>query len=123
MAKKSAKKILYIEDEVIFHKIYGDSLKEAGFELTMCKNGEEALEAFNKGSYDLIIVDLIMPIMGGELFLKSLKGKKPKIIVLTTLTGNTDKMDAKNAGASLFLEKHTTSPDELVKAAQELTKK
>lgn len=120
MAK--GRKILIAEDELVFQKLYGGALEGAGFDVTYCNNGEEAEKKLSKNTYDLAILDIIMPFMSGSSLLQKLKKKKQKVIVLSTLTGNTDKQDALNAGAAKYLEKQKTSPEDLLKIVKGLTK-
>ncbi len=113
MVKNKAKKILFVDDEPLYAQSYGEGLKALGYEVELAKNGEEALEKIQKLHFDLLIVDLIMPIMSGISFLKKIRRKKIPIIVFTTLEGETDREDAIKYGAKIFVKKGETSVDAL----------
>ncbi|MDP3985551.1 MAG: response regulator [bacterium] len=121
MAKK---RILFIEDEPFYQRMYGDVLTQAGYEITFAAEGKEALVLFSKDSFVAVIVDLIMPIMSGISFLKKLRQVKRKIrpvlLVLTTLEGASDRQDSMNAGADGFYSKSETSPQKLLRVIQQL---
>ena len=119
MTKKSnIKTVLYIEDEPYYCTIYGGELERAGLQVTNVGNGEEALEVLKKQKFDLIIADLIMPLMSGISFLEKIKGKKHNVIVLTTLEGNEDREDCKALGVDHFLIKTETTPKKLLKEVE-----
>ena len=110
-----SKSILLIDDDAYFRDFYGGALQKAGFTVAAAENGEEALEKLKHNTYDLLVVDLVMPLMSGSAFLKAVKGHKIPRIVLSTLGGKTDKADAKKEGAEQYLEKSQTTPTDLVK--------
>jgi len=113
-----SKRILLIDDDAYFQDFYGNALRKAGFTVDAAANGEEALKILKENEYDLFIVDLVMPLMGGTAFLKAIRRRKTPRIVLTGLGGETDKEDARKAGAVRFLEKAQTTPAELVAEVQ-----
>ena len=81
------KKILITEDEPTTVAIVKRKLEEAGYAVAIARNGEEGLRVVYKESIDLIVTDVIMPIMDGVDFYKELKSK-PKtaripIIIIT----------------------------------------
>ena len=108
------KKILFVEDEPYYQTIYGKVLEKAGHEIVYALRGDEALDLFRSQTFDVVIVDLIMPIMSGQKFLKSLRSSRKKrqavILVLTTLEGTSDREDAVNSGADAFYMKSQTTP-------------
>lgn len=60
------KKILLVDDNKLNIKVARKALDPFGFEITECSNGVEALEQVENNTYDLILMDIMMPIMGGE---------------------------------------------------------
>ena len=108
-------RILFVEDEAYFQKIYGQYFEKKGHHVTYAPNGEEAIKLLKSNSYDIILSDLIMPFMSGIKFLKEIKKKfKGHIIVLTALTGETDRQDAINAGAHQFCSKESSNPEQIL---------
>ncbi|MBP9758909.1 response regulator [Candidatus Dojkabacteria bacterium] len=114
------KTILFIDDEQYYQDVYGKVL-EAEYELTYSKNGEDALQKISDTNFDLIVLDLVMPIMSGKKLIEEIgKNSKSKLIVLTTLEGDTDRQDALENGADFFLVKNDTNPQELLKNVKKL---
>jgi DNA-binding response OmpR family regulator len=62
------KKILIVEDDSDFQDIYQLYLQGESFQVLMALNGKEAMAVLEKETPDLIILDLIMPVMDGEEF-------------------------------------------------------
>lgn len=108
------KTILFVDDEVLYQKLFGDALKAAGYHVIFANNGQEALERIAEGKPDLLIVDCIMPIMTGMSLLKKLRRRRIPSIVLTTLEGETDREDAFALDVKEFLTKSTIDPNILV---------
>lgn len=106
--------ILFVEDEAFFRDFYGKELEKNGFSVSYAKNGEDALILLKKKTFDVVVTDLIMPMMSGTRFLDALGGRVPFIIVLTALSGETDRQDALNKGARYFCIKDETDAATLV---------
>lgn len=83
-------KILIIEDEQLLMKALTDKLSHEGFSILQATNGQEGLEVAIQEHPNLILLDIIMPIMDGVTMLKKLRednwGKTAKVIILTNLT-------------------------------------
>jgi DNA-binding response OmpR family regulator len=89
---KEMKKILIIEDDRPLREAIKDKLVREGFSCIEAKNGKEGFEMALREHPDLILLDIVMPIMDGITMLKELRkdkwGKKAKIILLTNLSDN-----------------------------------
>ena len=75
-----AQKILIhiIDDEPIIHEVLGDLLTTEGYDVESSFNGEEALDKHSPDTYDLILLDLLMPGMNGiEVLGKIKKNRSP----------------------------------------------
>lgn len=81
-ARKKHDPVLIIEDSKHNRVLLQLLCDEAGIGYETANNGMEALGLLEKNSYSLYIVDLMMPIMDGRLFIAKLMGKKPDSIVL-----------------------------------------
>jgi CheY-like chemotaxis protein len=78
MPPEDAKTILLVDDEPTVLESGKEMIEALGFQAMTAKNGTEALEIYKKNVIDLIIVDLVMPVMGGEAMLETLrKENKP----------------------------------------------
>jgi DNA-binding response OmpR family regulator len=115
-----AKRILIVEDEKPLAKAMQIKITKAGFEADVVSDGTEALEHVEKHTYDLILLDLIMPSMNGFDFLSSLKkkGKSMPVIVLSNLSQEEDKKKAKDLGAVDFLVKSNIPIAEIVEIVE-----
>lgn len=114
------KSILFIDDEKYYQEVYGKVL-ENEFDVTYSNNGDDAIEILQSKTFELIIVDLVMPIMSGKKFIEEVgKTQNKKLIVLTTLEGDTDREDALEDGANMFLVKNDTDPQELLQHVKSL---
>ncbi len=69
------KKVLIIDDDEVFVKTLTDSLSKEKYTVIHAQEGEEGLEKIEKEKPDIVILDLIMPKMGGLQFLEALKKK------------------------------------------------
>ena len=87
---EQGKTILIVEDEVSLLNALRDKLTRENFAVLEAKNGEEGLEIALREHPDLILLDLIMPVMDGMTMLKKLRhdswGTKVSVIILTNLS-------------------------------------
>ena len=109
-------KILLVEDEEFLSNLIGIKLKELNIDVLKAKNGEEALELIKKDSFDLILLDIILPKMNGFDFLNELKGinNKTPVVVITILAQETDIDKFKEFGAMGYISKSKTTLNDLV---------
>jgi two-component system, OmpR family, alkaline phosphatase synthesis response regulator PhoP len=102
-------KILIVEDEASLRDALGDKLELEGFNVIKAKNGQEGLEVALREHPDLILLDIIMPVMGGLIVLKNLRqdvwGKKVKVIMLTNLSDTEKTAEAVEQESFDFLVK------------------
>ena len=119
MAQTSQKKsILIVEDEPELAEVYLTLLTQGGYNATVARNGQEALDAAAEYQPDLILLDLRMPIMDGVEFLKQydLKTKHPdvKVVVFSNYDLQDEIDDAYSLGADRYVLKAWASPRELL---------
>lgn len=96
-------KILIAEDEEALANALSLKLKSVGYAVDLAVNGIEALDLMEKSSYDLILLDLLMPLKDGFDVLEELKERKhPPIIILSNLSQEEDIERTKELGAKDF---------------------
>ena len=76
------KKILLVEDEESLRLLYEEDLKAEGYEVVTAGNGKEALRQLEGIKPDLIILDIVMPVMDGMETLGRIMGKKRNIPII-----------------------------------------
>jgi signal transduction histidine kinase len=78
-------RILVVEDEPSVRSLVEKMLSSLGYEVLACCDGEEALEKFQQGTFDLVLVDMMMPKMNGPELLKLLqeKNSETRALIMT----------------------------------------
>jgi len=118
--------ILVVDDDPVVHWVLGRFLEGSGYQLARANSGREALELAARDLPQLIILDVLMPEMGGLAVLRQLKNaeatKAIPVIVLTNLAQRTTRLEATASGADLFLSKPITEA-QLVTALRQLLPK
>ena len=110
--------ILVVDDEVRILNFLKSKLKAAGYEVLTASNGREALNQVQTREPDLIVLDVLMPIMGGFEMLKELRSfSRVPVIILSAKGADTDKIKGLSLGADDYLPK-PFNPDELVARIQ-----
>ena len=107
--------ILIVEDEVDLALGVRDALMHAGFRADVVHDGKVALEYLRKGSYDLVVLDLMLPGMNGLDLLRELRKDRQdtRVLILTAMSSEEDLLQGFQAGADDYLAK-PCSPRELV---------
>jgi len=100
-------KIILAEDEPALAQIIKESLETRSFEVLLCKNGEEAFEAFSKDKPELLVLDVMMPKKDGFTLAKEIRklDKKVPIIFLTAKSQTQDVVDGFQLGGNDYLKK------------------
>lgn len=116
-------KILIVEDDAISLNVLRDKLSKEGFEVLGAPNGKQGLELALKAHPDLIMADIVMPVMDGTEMIKKLRedewGKKVMVIILTNLNSDKSVADFLEKGAFDYLVKENWSLEEVVKRVKE----
>jgi CheY-like chemotaxis protein len=115
-------KILVVEDEEGLRLFYEEELKSEGYEVITARNGKEAIRQVEEGSPDLIILDIVMPVMDGMEALSRIlrKDRKIPIILNSSYTGYRE--DFMSWAADAYVTKSTDLTG-LKNKIQELLKK
>jgi DNA-binding NtrC family response regulator len=100
-------RILVVDDERNIRKNLGLVLETAGYQVEGARDGEEALTKCKEQPYDIALVDLQMPKMGGLALLRYLRGLSPgtAVVILTAYGTVARAVEAMKLGAVDFLEK------------------
>jgi len=111
------KRILVVDDDQMVLMALGELLKPEGYEVNMVSSGSEALKRLDENGYDLLLLDIIMPLMDGFELCRKVRDKEKyretPIVFLTAKSREEDKISGLAAGANLFLSK-PISPEKLL---------
>jgi DNA-binding NtrC family response regulator len=115
------KKILVIDDEPIVRISCKRTLVPEGYDVTLADSGRAGIEILEKDPFDLILLDLKMPDMGGIDVLKVIMERWPatKVIIVTGYSTVDTAVEALRLGAFNHIEKPFT-PDSILAAVNEV---
>lgn len=100
-------KVLLVEDEEMLNHIIAKRLKMESMTVDQCYNGEDGLDYISTSSYDVIIMDIMMPKMDGHEVVQQMReeGNKTPVLFLTAKDSLEDKVSGLNLGADDYLVK------------------
>ncbi|HEY5593681.1 MAG TPA: response regulator [Nitrospiria bacterium] len=120
-------KILLVDDTEFYQKAYTTKLLAEGYLVTTANNGVEAIKAIMANKPDMVLLDLMMPVMDGFKVLQTMKmdaNLKDIPVVVFSAKGNSDEIGkAISAGATDFLVKATTTPNKVVEKIKQIMTK
>ena len=111
------KTILLVEDDPFLIDIYTTKFKEAGFEVSVAEDGEEALRKIQEEKPDLLLLDIVLPCIDGWEILERIKNqnlKGFKIVVLSNLGQKDDIERGMRLGVDKYLVKAHLTPSKVV---------
>lgn len=119
-----SKHILVVEDDHTLNEAFNTILTKEGYRVSRVNNGKEALEMLESAqaeSVDLILLDLLMPTMGGIEFMQKFDVPKHSIpvIVFSNLDSEKDIDKVYELGATKYMLKAWASPKELAKIVRD----
>ncbi|MFC1595122.1 PleD family two-component system response regulator [Patescibacteria group bacterium] len=120
------KKILIIDDEETIIKAYSDHLTLEGYDISVAYDGQEGLEKVKEVSPDLILLDILMPVMDGITALKKLK-EDPKtkdipVMILTNSSSQERIVEATELGSIIYFVKANASLEKLSQWIKDILK-
>lgn len=112
-------KILLVEDDPMISDIYETKFRSSGFEVDVATNGKMVLQKVRGTQYDLVLLDLVLPEMGGMDVLRELRTNKMydpslKVVIFSNLGEREEREKALDLGANGFIPKTEYSPSRLV---------
>lgn len=112
------KKILIVEDDQFLREFYQELLTAEGYTIDTAPEGEMGLSKIQNNTYDLVLLDLMLPKKDGVQILRDLKASPPKspqtIVVLTNLGQDTVIRECFSLGANGYLIKSALNPDQVL---------
>jgi len=112
----SAAKVLVIDDDPQIRRVMRSTLTAHGYQVNDARSGEEGLEELRKSSYDLVLLDMNMPGMGGMETCRMIRSSSEiAIIMLTVNNAERQKVEALDAGADDYVTKPFSTPELLAR--------
>jgi DNA-binding response OmpR family regulator len=112
------KKVLIVEDEADIRDAIAEAITDIGYEVKTTENGQVGLATALEWHPDLILLDLVMPVMDGHETLRRLRqdawGKDVQVIVFTAMDGAEDVAGAHQYGIEDYIVKAHATLDEIV---------
>ena len=120
------KNILIVEDDNFVAEVYLAKLTEMGYEAILAQNGEEGLAALKKDKIDMILLDILMPIMSGMEMLEEIKKneewKNIPVILLTNVGEKESIQKVREMGVKNYLIKSHFTPAEVIEKIESVFK-
>jgi DNA-binding response OmpR family regulator len=99
-------RILLVDDEQSIQTLLSYPLRKDGYHVTSALDGSEALRRFEEGRFDLVILDVMLPRMGGVEVCRQLRSRSQVPIIMLTAKGSeTDKVAGLEVGADDYITK------------------
>ena len=98
-------KILIVEDDVNIAKMLEVTLSIGGYESEICDNGKKAVDLVTSQSYDLVLLDVMLPDMDGFKVIEYIDKEETAVIFLTALQDVMDKVKGLKLGAEDYIVK------------------
>ncbi len=119
MPERKALRVLLVDDDETFRRVFSGTLGEEGFVVVAAGNGLEALEIMNRKVFDLALVDLRMPLMDGLSLLAEIQRRQPGMtpVVLTGFGTVPSAVEAMRRGAFDMISK-SAPPEQVVATLQ-----
>jgi DNA-binding response OmpR family regulator len=105
--KQNKPKILLVEDDTNLGFVLNDFMSMSNYEPTLARDGNEGLETFKNGNFDLCILDVMLPFKDGFTLAEEIRKMEPEvpIIFLTAKTMEKDKIKGFKAGGDDYITK------------------
>lgn len=101
------KRILVIEDEASIQNILRIFLEDAGYQVTLADDGMDGIAAFHKDSFDLVLLDIMMPRLDGYSVCEMIRNESSTPVILLTAL---DDEDSQLKGFDLLADDYITKP-------------
>ena len=116
---ENKKTVLLVEDDIFLRELVSIKLRESKYQVTEASNGQEGLEKLLAQEYDIVLLDIMLPIKTGFEVLEEYKKKKPdninsKIVIMSNLNEQNYITKALKLGAIDYIIKAHYSPTEIV---------
>lgn len=100
-------RILLAEDDEQLSSLIRDELEDEGYKVTVCRDGQSAIDEFDVKKFDLCLLDIMMPVKDGFMVAKKIRQQSDvlPVIFISTRSQITDKIEGYSRGADDFIVK------------------
>jgi two-component system, chemotaxis family, chemotaxis protein CheY len=102
---KDQKRVLVVDDDASIRELLSTALEDDGYEVVPAINGEDALSVCERWRPDVIVLDLMMPVMDGWQFATELRAREEDIPIVLLSAARDLKTHAKTLSAAEIIEK------------------
>jgi len=117
-------RVLIVEDEAPIAKMYQFKLEQNGYEVQCAYNGQAGLQATKEFNPDLILLDLKMPLMSGEVMLEKLRkqawGSHIRVVILTNISRDEAPSSLRLLNVDRYVVKAHYTPLQVIGVVDEL---
>ncbi len=117
MTDKEKPRIAIIEDDIAIVQMYQMKFEAEGYEVAFAEDGEQGLKLIEEFQPDIVLLDLMMPVMNGDDVLKKLRkedwGKDLKVIILTNMGESEAPDEMEELGVEEYIVKSDLTPKEV----------
>ena len=109
---------MVVEDELVLQDVYKLVLETKGYRVVTANNGLEALNQIKNTKPDVVLLDMLMPVMSGKEFLRNLDTSlypETRIIVYSNLSDREEEEEMLKLGAERFVLKSSMNPSDLLR--------
>lgn len=111
-------KIAIIEDDSVISQMYRMKFEADGFDVQVANNGKDGVDLVREFKPDMVLLDISMPVMNGDVALKSIRkeewGKTVPVMVLTNLGEEEAPKDIRSLGIESYIVKADLTPRQVV---------
>ncbi len=117
--RRGTETVLVVEDDDLVRSVVRDTLLRQGYGVLEAANGKEAIAVAraSQGRFDLLVTDMVMPLMGGGELARTLRVRQPDLAILSMSGYAESQINQDLPDSALFLHKPFT-PDELARAVR-----
>lgn len=116
-------KIAIVEDDIAIVQMYRMKFETEGYDVASAADGKQGLELIEDFQPDIVLLDLMMPIMGGAEMLEKMRdtdwGKDTKVIILTNMGESEAPSGINNLGVEEFIVKADMTPKQVAERVKQ----
>ncbi len=117
-------KVAVVEDDLPICTMYRMKLEHAGYTVEVAHNGETGMELIQEFKPDLVLLDIKMPVMTGDIMLEKIRatdwGSKPRVIILTNISKDEAPHGLRFLNVDRYIVKAHHTPTQVIDIVKEI---